>query len=300
MLYLRRFDEAYAQLDTLKEEDVENFDDLYMDAAETLWAVANLVDVPAADSVRLATQAEFLWKKLLVIPAHDDETLWSKIARCIRVRIEWDGGGASAAAAAVVEFYQAVSGRHPDSVRAKIPLAEALVSANRGDEACAMLPAASDLDDLDKADALRVLDVHRQTGGDDDFLRYTLPIARQSLDDFKDREEAKQETKGRGKKGKGGGVRSAGGRETATPAIFSSSAPGTGRSRGSSSRRTRRTSTRRKRTSSSCRRSWTPPRPRSKDPATKPTRSTKKIPSASSSGARALCTSLGATRRLAR
>ena len=204
LLYLRRFDEAYAQLDTLKEEDVENFDDLYMDAAETLWAVANLVDVPAADSVRLATQAEFLWKKLLVIPAHDDETLWSKIARCIRVRIEWDGGGASAAAAAVVEFYQTVSGRHPDSVRAKIPLAEALVSANRGDEACAMLPAASDLDDLDKSDALRVLDVHRQTGGDDDFLRYTLPIARQSLDDFKDREEAKQETKGRGKKGKGG------------------------------------------------------------------------------------------------
>ena len=217
LLYLGRFDEAYAQLEKIKGEDVELYDDLYMDAAETCWAVANLADVSVSqiDSHRLVTQAEFMWTKLLDVQKYDDEPMWSKIAECIRVRIERGDGSArtasaaslgSKAAEAVVKFYRTVLARHPDSIRAKIPLAEALIAAGGKEEAVEMLPAASDLDDLDKSVALRILDIHRQTGetgGDDDFLKYTLPLARQSLEEFKDKEEAKP-AKAKAKKTKGG------------------------------------------------------------------------------------------------
>ena len=58
------FEEDYVwpELEKIKGEDVELYDDLYMDAAETCWAVANLADISVSqiDSHRLVTQAEFM------------------------------------------------------------------------------------------------------------------------------------------------------------------------------------------------------------------------------------------------
>ena len=50
---------------------------------------------------------------------------------------------------------------------------------------------------------LRILNTAKRASGGSDFLKYTLPLARQSLEEFKDKEEAKP-AKAKAKKTKGG------------------------------------------------------------------------------------------------
>ena len=176
LLYLDRAAEAKTHLQKLRNASVEGHEDLWMDAAETCWATGQTAD------------AEVMYTALMrSSELYDQPAIWVKVADCISRRILESSADATFTRAAAIdgaiEFYRAVLSRHPDSVQAKLPLAEGLAKAGRTEEAIAVLPRASELGELRKKDALRALALHREcnANGDDVFLSLALPIARGSM-----------------------------------------------------------------------------------------------------------------------
>lgn len=174
LLYLGRGGEAKAHMDKLRMQDVKGYEDLYMDAAETCWAVGQVAE------------AEILYTALRASAVYDQPALWTKIAACIHAGIIQSASNtenaAKLAADGVVEFYTSVLTQHPESLNAKTALAEGLINAGRKEEVMATLPPPSELGSLDRKDALHVLAIHRRTAGDADFLDLALPLVRESLE----------------------------------------------------------------------------------------------------------------------
>ena len=173
-LRLGRVDEARHSLAKLRESPVREYEDLWLEAAETCADVGQPAD------------AEVFYTALLDAPEYDTPDLWRKIAACIRARIEGSSEDAAfvaaASADAVIEFYRSALARHPSSLDAKLPLAEGLVSRGRSKEAAEVLPTAEELTTMKKTDAIRVLALRRQAGGDETFLEVALPMVRGALE----------------------------------------------------------------------------------------------------------------------
>ena len=96
-------EEAKIHLLKLQAKEVTGYEDLYMDAAETCWAVGRV------------GEAEVMYTALREVEVYDQPALWAKIAACIRARIGESSSDAAftatAAADAVIEFYKSAGGR---------------------------------------------------------------------------------------------------------------------------------------------------------------------------------------------
>ena len=91
-------EEAKIHLSKLQAKEVAGYEDLYMDAAETCWAVGRV------------GEAEVMYTALREVEVYDQPALWAKIAGCIRARIGESSSDAAfttrAAADGVIEFYK--------------------------------------------------------------------------------------------------------------------------------------------------------------------------------------------------
>ena len=173
-LRLGRHEEARRSLAKLREAPVREYEDLWFEAAET-----------CADVGRPA-EAEVFYTALLDAPEYDTPELWRKIAACIRARNRGSSEDAAfvaaASAEAAIAFYRSALERHPSSLDAKLPLAEALISRGRSREAAEVLPTAEELATMRKTDAIRVLALRRKAGGDETFLEVALPMVKNALE----------------------------------------------------------------------------------------------------------------------
>ena len=153
---------------------MREYEDLWFEAAET-----------CADVGRPA-EAEVFYTALLDAPEYDTPELWRKIAACIRARNRGSSEDAAfvaaASAEAAIAFYRSALERHPSSLDAKLPLAEALISRGRSREAAEVLPTAEELATMRKTDAIRVLALRRKAGGDETFLEVALPMVKNALE----------------------------------------------------------------------------------------------------------------------